>query len=594
MEEDVEDILNEEEMEEGKDTSSEKDKEKNQKILYNEKQKIEKEIKEEEIDIEEEEIKEEEIEEEEIEEEEEEIEEEGIEEEEIEEEEFEEEIEEEEFLEEIEEKELREEEEMEIEGDIEEEKDNGNDKKNKDDEEKIFGTSVKHLQLRKVADENYRRNAERMQLKYAKAKRKKVLTFSPGDCVSLRIPRIDRSSTDAHRLPCVVVQRHGIKFHLYRLRCSYGVLSQCYGEGDLELFKGELNVPLNGWKNAPLISLREAAFKFNPSNDFFVGLCNCKSVCSTKRCPCKRLKATCSSKCHKGKQCANCVPSKKQPDHQKITAFCESKPKKRKITQVNDSDEYISKKLLPCKKNKSKLFNLTQADIESLNDGKWLNDNHIRAAQHLLQKQFPNIGGLQEPLLSYKMQWELMPQGAVQLLHINGNHWVCLSTIDCPIDTVRLYDSMNNNTISLAVQKQLSKLIYPASKFLTVEIMESQLQEGCSDCGLFAIANAFMLCNGVGPSSTHWYQDKMREHLVASFKSKNFMTFPGKKIAKAEKVMQVKKIAVFCHCRQPHERIRKMASCKLCQEWYHTTCEEIPKVVSTSKQPFFCSSCKNT
>ena len=73
MEEDVEDILNEEEMEEGKDTSSEKDKEKNQKILYNEKQKIEKEIKEEEIDIEEEEIKEEEIEEEEIEEEEEDL-----------------------------------------------------------------------------------------------------------------------------------------------------------------------------------------------------------------------------------------------------------------------------------------------------------------------------------------------------------------------------------------------------------------------------------------------------------------------------------------------------------------------------------------
>jgi len=29
------------------------------------------------------------------------------------------------------------------------------------------------------------------------------------DCVSVRIPRIDRSSTDSHRLACVVVQLMG-------------------------------------------------------------------------------------------------------------------------------------------------------------------------------------------------------------------------------------------------------------------------------------------------------------------------------------------------------------------------------------------------
>lgn len=108
---------------------------------------------------------------------------------------------------------------------------------------------------------NYRRNAERMQLKYAKGRRKKVLTFSQGDFVSLRIPRIDRSSTDAHRLPCVVVERLGSKFHFYRLRCSHGVLKQCFGEGDLELFKGDLDIPVDGWEESPIISLREASQK---------------------------------------------------------------------------------------------------------------------------------------------------------------------------------------------------------------------------------------------------------------------------------------------------------------------------------------------
>ena len=81
-----------------------------------------------------------------------------------------------------------------------------------------LATTDKHRQLREAADKQYRQNAERMKLKYCKAKRKKVLTFSKGDFVSVKIPRIDRSSTDFHRLPCVVVEKLGSEFHLYRLR----------------------------------------------------------------------------------------------------------------------------------------------------------------------------------------------------------------------------------------------------------------------------------------------------------------------------------------------------------------------------------------
>jgi len=66
---------------------------------------------------------------------------------------------------------------------------------------------------------HYRLNAERMKLnKYSKAKRKKVLTLSEGDFVSVWIPWIDQSSTDFHWLPCVVVECLGSSFYLYRLR----------------------------------------------------------------------------------------------------------------------------------------------------------------------------------------------------------------------------------------------------------------------------------------------------------------------------------------------------------------------------------------
>ncbi len=93
------------------------------------------------------------------------------------------------------------------------------------DSDLVLGNSQKHLKLRKEADERYRQNAERMRLKYAKAKRKKVMTFNPGDFVSIRIPRIDRTSTDFHRVPCVVVERLGSEFHLYRLRYVLSLLN---------------------------------------------------------------------------------------------------------------------------------------------------------------------------------------------------------------------------------------------------------------------------------------------------------------------------------------------------------------------------------
>ena len=47
--------------------------------------------------------------------------------------------------------------------------------------------------------------------------KKKVYNFNVGDKVSLRIPRIDRTTTDLHRLPCIVVQRHGKKQFSYQI-----------------------------------------------------------------------------------------------------------------------------------------------------------------------------------------------------------------------------------------------------------------------------------------------------------------------------------------------------------------------------------------
>ena len=54
-----------------------------------------------------------------------------------------------------------------------------------------------------VADRKYLQSAKKMKYRYKKMK--KVGSLSVGDKVSLRIPRIDRTSSDLSRLPCVVV-----------------------------------------------------------------------------------------------------------------------------------------------------------------------------------------------------------------------------------------------------------------------------------------------------------------------------------------------------------------------------------------------------
>ena len=158
----------------------------------------------------------------------------------------------------------------------------GTNSSNEDCYHQSLATTSKHILMRKKADICYCENAKRMQLKYTKAKRKKIMTFSVGDYVSVHIPRIDCSFTDSHRLPSIVVERLGTKFYLYQLSCSLSVLKQTYGKRDLELFKGMLSITVDGWEDVPFVAISEAALRFNPFHEFHEGFCNCKTHCNTQ------------------------------------------------------------------------------------------------------------------------------------------------------------------------------------------------------------------------------------------------------------------------------------------------------------------------
>ena len=101
-----------------------------------------------------------------------------------------------------------------------------------------MSTSKKHIEKRKHADYHYQQNAIRMRDRYNK---KKVYNFKVGDKVALRIPQIDRTTTDLHHLPCIIVQCHGKKQFSYQLQCEYGILNATYPSSELEAYNGLLH-----------------------------------------------------------------------------------------------------------------------------------------------------------------------------------------------------------------------------------------------------------------------------------------------------------------------------------------------------------------
>ena len=79
----------------------------------------------------------------------------------------------------------------------------------------------------------------------------------------------------------------------------------------------------------------------------------------------------------------------------------------------------------------------------------WLDDEHITAAQHLLQEQHPDVAGLQSTSLQYTRTFDVHKDDPfVQCLHVNGNHSITVSTVGCSSGVVQVFDSSHHLKLS--------------------------------------------------------------------------------------------------------------------------------------------------
>jgi len=226
-----------------------------------------------------------------------------------------------------------------------------------------------------------------------------------------------------------------------------------------------------------------------------------------------------------------------------------------------------------------------------LETSEWLDDEVITAAQHLLKDQYPAVGSLQTPTLASKLALEPQTSEFVQILNLNNNHWITVSTVGCQPGHINVYDSLHM-TLSEHIKKVLADLLRRQDRTITINHCNVQWQSGSSDCGLFAIAFATAICSGHDPATRVFDQSQMRQHMITCFNNRKITAFPERSMKRVVKKSKQEVIEVYCVCRLPDDG-SVMIQCSRCEEWYHPSCVRVPRkfLKKECKEQYICKFC---
>ena len=155
----------------------------------------------------------------------------------------------------------------------------------------------------------------------------------------------------------------------------------------------------------------------------------------------------------------------------------------------------------------------------------WLDCVIIHEA-HIILKRIGNLKGIQgfqRPTLAPVRQFDIMTGPFIQIVNINNNHWICLSSIHSRPGYVNVYDSL-----STPVTQEIIRLAYDLTgpAFQGIHCIPVQQQKNLSDCGVFSIAFATSLLYGQNTMNVTYKINQMRPHLMQCLKGGNITPFP--------------------------------------------------------------------
>ena len=146
----------------------------------------------------------------------------------------------------------------------------------------------------------------------------------------------------------------------------------------------------------------------------------------------------------------------------------------------------------------------------------------VHATQKMLQLQFPDASGLQDPVLGQASSFKVLKyRPFVQVLHDGNAHWVTASTLNCNPGEVVLMDSMFQGRVNAKVQQQICETLCSLDKILTKVLPVDQQSNGI-DCGIFAIAFSEHLY----PTEVNFDIKHLRNHILKCFKDNIILSCP--------------------------------------------------------------------
>ena len=172
------------------------------------------------------------------------------------------------------------------------------------------------------------------------------------------------------------------------------------------------------------------------------------------------------------------------------------------------------------RRKKNKKFLPTDEELGKIIRGNDITDFSINSACKLLKQQFPSVKGLSLTLYQRKQHSEHFVKDSIQIVHSRGNHWLVASTIKCE-DEVLVFDSLYAD-----LDDDTRNIIQNLFACKNIKMATCQKQLGAHDCGLFSIANATAIVNGIDPTSFKYKQEDMRMHLIQCFKQGMLTVFP--------------------------------------------------------------------
>ena len=116
----------------------------------------------------------------------------------------------------------------------------------------------------------------------------------------------------------------------------------------------------------------------------------------------------------------------------------------------------------------------TASQRHTLESNEWLDDVLMNLGQNLLRKH-RKMDGLQSVLLGQKIAFVPQFEEFVQILHVNGNHWITVSTIGCKPATINVYDSQHG-FLSSRTKCLIAGIMQSQASKITVYIQDVQWQ----------------------------------------------------------------------------------------------------------------------